>query len=917
MNDRRVGPRAVVAAVVLVCLSGVPACESSGTQMPAIVDAPEPVALTERDIAKDRAYFASTKETLFFSLESPDGEDDPAAADTGGRGYDIAPFIVEEPQTISLCPDKGVESYEVEIDQGGAAVLSASSGKCATATLDAGSYELKLTRDASAGRAPPMPMFVHSAMVDASQCPADVDSFSDYENLWLLTTARGAVWGRGGFDTGNVTIFPNDNDTVYGPGLMFDPGLGVRFQRLDAASGSIVMFSDKGLPAVAIGSEAPLQIGAGGPLTWLNTLKTGTPGGGYDGATPHIFQPLGSKWSFGPRAIVQGAQYAWMDAEVSSNPWVYVGTPSVGTSPTPMSVTLAMRAFLSPTRYPKPLGLGEVSFTPTNSPWITYVINDSNAFPTDFSRIGGMRGGPYTINTACDTSVYLYSAPNFGGDVRFVGKSTTVERGVALSARVVRTKKLLIETNACTNCNLASVNLSGYTLSNVKLTDVDMTKANLSNAQMDGAQLDSVNLEGAKLSNTSFHGATFRNVGLTGTDIRQTQFSAIPNFTATIAPDPCATGPLGNDASRLARTRATLKELPPSIWRYLDLSDVIFDPTGVPPAELSLAGADVCGSRLARASLNGWNLERARFDKSDLTGTKLQSVTGSGASFRGATLTRTDLTGAVLANPSFDGATGDSAVFNNVTFTGGSMLEATLPGVVALYATFTGVDMTRASFEVGTSGGSSSFFGASFTSSKLDSAKLSNVFMNFTTFTGSSMIESRLLQTSFNDSVFSATNLTAADARSANFTGAAFFNVTMTNALFGRASDASTAVSFEHAVFCGGTFAPTDLSSALLTGALFPTADMTLASAAGPVTCLAVPLQGLITTSNTICPNGLRPASTASGCAGTDWVAATPPAPPCCDPSKQTCRYLKAGYACKADCDCRSKKCAASGLCAE
>jgi uncharacterized protein YjbI with pentapeptide repeats len=911
MNDLRVGPGAMVAALVLVCLSGVPACESSGTQMPVIADVPEPVALTERDIANHRAYFASTKETLFFSLESADGDDDPAATDTGGKGYDVAPFLVEEPQTISLCPDKGDASYEVEIDQGGAAVLSASSGKCATATLDAGSYELKLTRDAGAGRAPPMPMFVHS-VTDASQCPTDVDPFAKSSSHWLVTTQRGWLSGAASTIVAGGTNAATENLTFVRSEAL-DPVNGVHFTRLSPPYDAFVnMNSNSLLPVVAMAPNLPRRGGVGGPLAFVWFFRTGFFPGLRD--AKHIFKPVaGTDWSFRPSVVVDGIEYPWTDPKRSDAPWIYVGTPADGgTNAAPMTVTLAMRVYDTPAGIDTtPLGVGEVALTPSSGK-LTYVINDANEFPSDFSKIVGMGGGPYTIRTGCDTSVNLYTGASYLGAGRFVGKSTSVDTPAVLSARVLRTKKILIATNRCTGCNLAGINLSGYTLGYVKLTDVDMTNANLSNAVLDNATLDGVNLDGANLVGTSFLGTTFKNVGLTGTDLRQTNLDALPKFMATVAADPCATGPIGNDASRLARTRATLKELPPATWRYLDMSDVTLDPPGVAAAGLSLEGADVCGSRLARASFKGWNLKNARFDKSDLTGTNLQSVTGSGASFRGATLTRTDLSGAVLANPSFDGATGDDAVFDDVTFTGGSMVEATMSGLQAVYASFTGFDMTRTSFE---GEGPSSFYGATFTSSKLDSARLSNVFMNFATFTGGSMVEAKLVQTSFIDSVFSATNLTGVDARSAELTGAAFFNVDMTNAVFAPAAIESRSASFEHAVFCGGTFASTDLSSALLTGALFPTADTTLPSAAGPLTCLAVSVQGFISTNNTICPNGRKPLT--SACTGAEWTVAAPPAPPCCDPGTQTCRYLKAGNACKADCDCKSKKCASSGVCAE
>jgi uncharacterized protein YjbI with pentapeptide repeats len=922
MNDLRVGPGALVAlAAVAVGLIGVNGCQSSGTQIPATVEAPEPVALTERDIADNRAYFASTKETLFFSLESADGEGDPAAGDTGGKGYDVSPFLVDEAQTLSLCADKGDERYEVEIDQGGEAVLHVSAGDCATATLTPGSYELKLTRDPRAGRASPMPMFVHS-VADASQCPTDVDPFADYENLWMLTAERGTVWGRRGTDGGEVSYIAPEN-TYLISSAYFEPALGIRFKRLDAPSDSIAMFSDKGLPAVAIGSEPPLQIAAGGPLTWLNTSTAGTPDGGYDGATPQLFQPVGGTWSFWPRALVRGAQYAWMDAHVTSSTSVFIGTPSVvGAAPTPFSVTLAMRAYPLPMGADaKPVGIGEVSFAPTTQatfyPYYVpsaYVMNDSNAFPANFNNVFAWgRAGPYAVQPGCDTIAYLYSEPNFGGEVRLVTGPTTVDPAVIRSVRVARTKKLLIETNKCKGCNLAGVNLSGYTLYNVELTDVDMTRANLSNAQMAGARFTNVNFEGANLSKTSFYGATFRSVGLTGTDIRQAAFSAVPDFTSTIAPDPCATGPLGDDASRFARTKATLKQLPPSIWRYLDLSEVIFDNPAL-AGDVSFLNADVCGSRLARASLEGWDLTGAKFDKSDLTRTVLQSVTGAGTSFRRATLAHTNLTGAVLRDASFDGAIGTDAIFANVAFTGGSMVEATMTGVQAAYASFTGFDMSRTTFE---GGGSSSFYGASFTNSKLDSARLSNVSMSFTTFTGGSLIDSKLVQTSFINSVFSATSFKGANARSALFSEAAFFNVDMTDAIFAPAAAASAPASFERAMFCGDTFAATDLSSAILTGALFPMATVTLTLPAGPVTCLPVSLAGLITTSDTICPSGQKPSSISGGCAGADWTVVAPPAPPCCDPSTQRCRYLKPGFACKTDCDCQSKKCATAGVCSQ
>ncbi|MDQ2840307.1 MAG: pentapeptide repeat-containing protein [Acidobacteriota bacterium] len=267
----------------------------------------------------------------------------------------------------------------------------------------------------------------------------------------------------------------------------------------------------------------------------------------------------------------------------------------------------------------------------------------------------------------------------------------------------------------CQGCSLAGVTIPGgqngilqlgtwnfadANFAQAQLSNINMSGANLSGAHFNSAQINSVYFTGANLSSTDFSGASLNCVSLHGSDannlldLTQVANGAMFNFKGCPA-----------NLSDLSYTKLSLKQVPPSMWKYVNLTGAVFvdlqdgqqlsgkaqplDLTGAHLGQMSLqnvvldyalmSGVDLTKATLNHSSLQhvdlsqallyGANLTSANLDGADMYGaflTKPPSSAGSAANLRGAFLRNVNLSSAKLSGANFS----SSSFFGVITSAG-------------------------------------------------------------------------------------------------------------------------------------------------------------------------------------------------------------------------------------------------------
>lgn len=183
------------------------------------------------------------------------------------------------------------------------------------------------------------------------------------------------------------------------------------------------------------------------------------------------------------------------------------------------------------------------------------------------------------------------------------------------------TRRRLLETRECPNCNLSGTILVRVNLRGVNLENADLRSAALIGADLRGAILVEAKLEGAHLKNANLGSASLDSANLKGADL------STSNLT-------------GADLSRANLENADLQNA-------------------------SLSSANLSGAKLMFANLSG-----AYARDTDLRGARLWD-----ANLKGAILTNANLEGADLGNAALEGANLEGAQLRGAIMPDGKILS--------------------------------------------------------------------------------------------------------------------------------------------------------------------------------------------------------------------------------------------------
>jgi uncharacterized protein YjbI with pentapeptide repeats len=195
----------------------------------------------------------------------------------------------------------------------------------------------------------------------------------------------------------------------------------------------------------------------------------------------------------------------------------------------------------------------------------------------------------------------------------------------------------------CINCKL-----SGVDLANLDLDGWDFSGADLS-----GATLTHVNLRNTKLNGAVFTGTKFSCIDVSGADQNHPADLTSIDFTKF------QWVPIDGCTSNFSYTLLSIAKLPPSMWKYLNLSYATFVDAQGQQLSSEAHPLDLSGTILTGVSLQGAILDYA----TGLAGADLTQAVLSGASLRHVDLSNAVLDGAQLNNANFDNANLSAAHF--------------------------------------------------------------------------------------------------------------------------------------------------------------------------------------------------------------------------------------------------------------
>lgn len=300
---------------------------------------------------------------------------------------------------------------------------------------------------------------------------------------------------------------------------------------------------------------------------------------------------------------------------------------------------------------------------------------------------------------------------------------------------------------SCPNCKLENAEFGNVNIQNADWRGADMTKATLVNAKFTaGTKLNGAKFVQAELIATSFTGAILDGANFTGATLSCVDFSGTSNNLRDLTGLSLTNviwvqnpGCLSN----LSYTKLTTAILPPSYWKYADLTGAVFtdltpgmhlstqtnplDLTGAKLAHINfnqasldyavLNSADLTGANLRNSSLRhislesalmyGVNLDNANLDGADMYNAYLDALpNGNGATLIGAflrnvNLSKSHLNGASFTNASFFGSTAPASCLSGQGFTNNcaSASGATLNGAIFAGAFLYGVDFSGATIQ--------------------------------------------------------------------------------------------------------------------------------------------------------------------------------------------------------------------------
>ncbi len=143
------------------------------------------------------------------------------------------------------------------------------------------------------------------------------------------------------------------------------------------------------------------------------------------------------------------------------------------------------------------------------------VLNSSlaDSAPIPMQQVQSLAFGIYT-----DTTIRFFSQTGFSGSAKTVGVdmpgNLNLGPGDMRSIQVFDSRKVLVSSKECPNCNLAGVDLSTLNLNDADLFNANLANANLGYAGLQRANLSQALLSGAKLVSANLSGASLAAASL-------------------------------------------------------------------------------------------------------------------------------------------------------------------------------------------------------------------------------------------------------------------------------------------------------------------------------------------------------------------------------------------------------------------
>lgn len=405
---------------------------------------------------------------------------------------------------------------------------------------------------------------------------------------------------------------------------------------------------------------------------------------------------------------------------------------------------------------------------------------------------------------------------------------------------------------------LREASLVGATLAGAELEHAVLQGADLSDADLSGARLHLGNHQQARLVRARLRRATLHNVrlpevdltdaDLTGADLRSADLS-----TATLTG--CAlAGCLFDDRTRLPEAVAlpdtAMKLVMDSDLAGAELSERPLHRVHLPGADLS--GADLHGSVLAHARMEGCVLRGADLTGAELRDVRLASADLSQARLGGATLHQVNLSGAALDGADLRGAVVSSAELARADLAGARLAGARFEAVSFIRATvacsLAGVSLVRCGFKDAVMPGAD-LRGAVLTRAVFSTANLTGADLSGVSAKQVKMRGALLSDATLREADLWRANLREADLAGADLRGAVLVDVNLRGAdLTGadlRGADLRRA-GLQHTCLHGADLTGADLRGAGLSGADLSGARLEGARLEGALCDARWPLPGAV-----------------------------------------------------------------------
>jgi uncharacterized protein YjbI with pentapeptide repeats len=428
--------------------------------------------------------------------------------------------------------------------------------------------------------------------------------------------------------------------------------------------------------------------------------------------------------------------------------------------------------------------------------------------------VGSVKVGP-------QTQAILFADANYGGQVQPIAADTSCLNGTAIgsgasSFQITPYRDFLVATDACQNCNLSGLDLSGLTLTGGQFQGTTFTGANLANTNLQSASLNNANVNSATtlLTNTNFLGALVRCTNFSGADLSQATFQVSGVIAPVVTTD---------FSCRVDLTSATLNlsTFPLTQWRYFNL-------TGAKINGLTGATLSTTASRL--------NLSGVIFNSTDLRGAKLDGAILDGV---------TAASGASISSQLID------ANLNSVSLKKASLVSAVLKGANLDFANLDSANLCSAFLDGSpTTSKSASLQGAYLRNVNLSQAHLTGAFLknadfystsNTATTTGclstncgpttgcASAINAVLNSATFTGAYLSGVDFSGSTPQGVDFSGAYLVGANFTRANLSEDSNTGRTTNFSGTYLQGAAFTtPVSVTDANFTNAYVSTAGAQL-----------------------------------------------------------------------------------------